>query len=238
MSDSDYLIASLLSSDLESEDLALKSRDSQISADALLARQLASGSSSSSPSSSPSLVSLATVRILRDAIQTGVVKANKMILDTLRNPMPEGHDDANDAGRALLVERLVHYGLVEKEVTPDGNCQFRAIADQLYSAESMHADVRKKVVAQLVNKRERYAPFVDSDYDEYLARMRKEREWGDGVTLQAASDAYGITISLITSYDEGFYIEVHPDERKVTERSLWLSFFAEVHYNSLYPLNG
>ena len=103
------MIASLLSSDLESEDLALKSRDSQISADALLARQLASGSSSSSPSSSPSLVSLATVRILRDAIQTGVVKANKMILDTLRNPMPEGHDDANDDESATSAVGVNHH---------------------------------------------------------------------------------------------------------------------------------
>ena len=41
------------------------------------------------------------------------------------------------------------YGLVERTVRGDGNCQFRALADQLYRSEDMHADVRRTVVHQL-----------------------------------------------------------------------------------------
>jgi hypothetical protein len=41
------------------------------------------------------------------------------------------------------------YGLVERAVKGDGNCQFRALADQLYRTADMHADVRRTVVHQL-----------------------------------------------------------------------------------------
>ena len=41
------------------------------------------------------------------------------------------------------------YGLVERTVKGDGNCQFRALADQLYRTADMHADVRRAVVHQL-----------------------------------------------------------------------------------------
>ena len=48
-----------------------------------------------------------------------------------------------------LETRLDMYGLVEKAVMGDGNCQFRALADQLYRTADMHADVRRTVVHQL-----------------------------------------------------------------------------------------
>ena len=48
-----------------------------------------------------------------------------------------------------LETRLDMYGLVERTVRGDGNCQFRALADQLYRSEDMHADVRRTVVHQL-----------------------------------------------------------------------------------------
>jgi hypothetical protein len=60
-------------------------------------------------------------------------------------------------------------------------------------------------------------------------------EWGDHVTLQAAADYYGVKISLITSFKDTCFIEIVPTEQK-SKREMYLSFWAEVHYNSIYPI--
>ena len=54
------------------------------------------------------------------------------------------------------------------------------------------------------------------------------------LTLKAASDVYGRRMCILSSYEKNFLIEITPLEVK-HPRVLWLSFWAEVHYNSLYP---
>lgn len=58
------------------------------------------------------------------------------------------------------------------------------------------------------------------------------------MTLQAAADAFRVKLCLLTSYRDSFVIEVEPREEAGGAAPggavLWLSFFAEVHYNSLY----
>lgn len=51
---------------------------------------------------------------------------------------------------------------------------------------------------------------------------------------QATSNHYGTRITLITSYAQEFIIQIEPS-RSRTNRTLYLSFWAEVHYNSIYP---
>jgi hypothetical protein len=67
---------------------------------------------------------------------------------------------------------------------------------------------------------------------------RRAGTWGDRVTLQAAADAFRVKLCLLTSYKGAFVIHVAPreDARAPPPGAavLWLSFFAEVHYNSLY----
>lgn len=71
-------------------------------------------------------------------------------------------------------------------------------------------------------------------YDDYLEKMSKNGEWGDNVTLQAAADSYGVKIFVITSFKDTCYIEILPSIQK-SKRVIFLSFWAEVHYNSIYP---
>ena len=51
--------------------------------------------------------------------------------------------------RQLLRRRLDGLGLRENEVDGDGNCQFRAIADQLYGSPDRYAEVRANIVEHL-----------------------------------------------------------------------------------------
>ncbi|CAA7014750.1 unnamed protein product, partial [Microthlaspi erraticum] len=58
-------------------------------------------------------------------------------------------------------------------------------------------------------------------------------EWGDHLTLQAAADRFEAKICLVTSFREQSYIEILPHNKNPL-REAWLSFWSEVHYNSLY----
>lgn len=132
-----------------------------------------------------------------------------------------------------LLDRLQLYGLVENKVQGDGNCQFRALADQFYRSPEHHEFVRRQIVNQLKSYPEIYEGYVPMAYDEYLEKMSRSGEWGDHVTLQAAADLYGVKIFVITSFKDTCYIEILPSAER-SKRVICLSFWAEVHYNSIY----
>ncbi|KAK6936072.1 OTU domain [Dillenia turbinata] len=136
-----------------------------------------------------------------------------------------------------LLDRLQLYDLVELKVQGDGNCQFRALSDQLYRTTEHHKFVRQVVVNQLKSCPEIYEGYVPMAYGDYLKKMSKSGEWGDHMTLQAAADLYGVKIFVITSYKDTCYIEILPNV-KMSTRVILLSFWAEVHYNSIYLEGG
>jgi len=149
--------------------------------------------------------------------------------------VPTTDEAATDHTR--LDTRLKLYGLREKVVRGDGNCQFRAIADQLFRDQERHAECRTVVINQLRRAAEEYAPYVPEDYDTYVETMRKDTTWGDHITLQAAADAYGVAMCVISSYKDNFVVEIQPKVKR-SSRVCWISFWAEVHYNSVYPADA
>ncbi|KAL5060024.1 hypothetical protein RYX36_031628, partial [Vicia faba] len=142
-------------------------------------------------------------------------------------------DEATSDHQRLL-DRLQLYDFVENKVHGDGNCQFRALSDQLYHAPERHKFVRRQVVSQLKSNPEIYDGYVPMEYGDYLDKMSKSGEWGDHVTLQAAADSYGVRIFVMTSFKDTCCIEILPHFEKPTG-VIFLSFWAEVHYNSIYP---
>ncbi|XP_071734918.1 OVARIAN TUMOR DOMAIN-containing deubiquitinating enzyme 12-like [Rutidosis leptorrhynchoides] len=134
-----------------------------------------------------------------------------------------------------LSQRLQVYGLIEVKVSGDGNCQFRAISDQLYRSPEYHKHVRKEVVKQLKDCRSLYEGYVPMKYKKYYKKISKTGEWGDHVTLQAAADKFAAKICLLTSFRDTCFIEINP-QHQAPQRELWLSFWSEVHYNSLYEI--
>ncbi|XP_047153552.1 OVARIAN TUMOR DOMAIN-containing deubiquitinating enzyme 12 isoform X2 [Vigna umbellata] len=126
-------------------------------------------------------------------------------------------DEATSDHQRLL-DRLQLYDFVENKVHGDGNCQF----------------VRRQVVDQLKSNPEIYDGYVPMEYDDYLDKMSKSGEWGDHVTLQAAADSYGVRIFVMTSFKDTCCIEILPHFEN-PKGVIFLSFWAEVHYNSIYP---
>ncbi|KAF3441866.1 hypothetical protein FNV43_RR15781 [Rhamnella rubrinervis] len=136
-----------------------------------------------------------------------------------------------------LLDRLQLHDFVERKVQGDGNCQFRALSDQLYQTPDHHELVRGEVVKQLKSHPEIYEGYVPMAYDDYLEKMSMSGEWGDHVTLQAAADKYGVKIFVITSFEDTYCIEILPNV-KTPQGVICLSFWAEVHYNSIYAQGG
>lgn len=163
-------------------------------------------------------------------------RLNQMIpirhVPKINGDIPSTDEAISDHQR--LLDRLHLYDLVEHKVQGDGNCQFRALSDQFYRTPDHHKFVRQQVVNQLKSHNDMYEAYVPMDYGDYLKKMSKSGEWGDHVTLQAAADSYGVKIFVITSYKDTCYIEILPKSQK-SKRVIFLSFWAEVHYNSIYP---
>ena len=58
----------------------------------------------------------------------------------------------------------------------DGNCFFRAIADQFDGDETKHQLYRKQALTYIKENRDLYEFFIvdDEDFDKYIARLSKD----------------------------------------------------------------
>ncbi|KAJ8754053.1 hypothetical protein K2173_001951 [Erythroxylum novogranatense] len=65
----------------------------------------------------------------------------------INGEIPSIDEAASDHDR--LINRLQLFGFVEHKVEGDGNCQFRALADQIYQSPEHHKTVRRHVVNQV-----------------------------------------------------------------------------------------
>ena len=163
----------------------------------------------------------------------------------LRLPLAGPDSDALFRGH-LRIQALLHtHGLREKEMPRDGNCMFASFSDQLLATRQHHAWIRRRCVSQLRCEPELYEAFAvapggggaggkgGGGYGEYCGKMAKGGTWGDNLALKALADAFGVVVCLVTSYEDEPFIRVEPRERR-SEKVVWMSFFAEVHYNSVY----
>ena len=184
----------------------------------------------------------------------GIPRAGALAARPAEAPPP---DDLSRAAERARLERLLRdFGLAEREVAGDGNCLFRAVADQLFrDGGEAHAWVRALAADQLRLHRDAYEGFValppgedafglvgggGDAWDAYCARVARNGTWGDHVCIQALADALGAQFNILSSFAAGSYIEVPPgpasgNPRAVKDRHLFLSFHAEVHYGSVWP---
>ncbi|ELR24133.1 OTUlike cysteine protease family protein [Acanthamoeba castellanii str. Neff] len=192
------------------------------------------------------------IRRVLHRVKEGMADEVSAIKDAFRprvntfNSFEENDEYLN--GKQLLKKRLDLYTLAEYSVSGNGDCQFASLADQLYRTTGMAAVVRHTIVNYLRSliggpgdvcmraqaNAERFRQYVPGDYTEYCNTMDKRGTWGDHITLQAAANVYGVEIHLLTSYKDTVWMEIKPQDGAKTQKSLWLSFLAELHYNSLY----
>lgn len=159
---------------------------------------------------------------------------------------PECHTTATDS----LNKRLQKLGMVMREMEGDGNCQFRAFADQLFGDQRHHATVRQSAVEHIRAHADFFGMYFDGprELNRYVSDMSRNRTWGDELTMRAVVEAYGCKVHLITSEPANWYM-VYTDENgdhKVTGRmprdgamrssfglgkEIFVSYISPIHYN-------
>ncbi|KAF3438985.1 hypothetical protein FNV43_RR17260 [Rhamnella rubrinervis] len=123
-------------------------------------------------------------------------------------------------------------GLQIIQVTADGNCFFRALADQLEGNEEEHMKYRSMAVQYILKNREMFEPFIEDEvpFDEYCQLMEKDGTWAGHMELQAASLVTHSNICIHRNMSPRWYIQNFDDHGS---RMVHLSYHDGEHYNSV-----
>ena len=82
----------------------------------------------------------------------------------------------------------------------DGNCLFRAVADQLEDDEENHSAYRKTALEFLKNNKGRVRKFFAQDngdnLDDYISHMEKDGSWSGHLELSTLCDTLNLTIQI------------------------------------------
>jgi hypothetical protein len=112
---------------------------------------------------------------------------------------------SDDENYRKLQKNLDAENLVIIDMSPDGNCLFRSLSDQLYGDYgNRHSDVRETVCDYMEKNEVDFIVFLvfeDEDDDEqqeedardfehYIESMRQEGEWGGNLEVVAAARLY------------------------------------------------
>ncbi|KAF9601698.1 hypothetical protein IFM89_022118 [Coptis chinensis] len=161
-----------------------------------------------------------------------------------QKPKPKKKPQGKKRGKcANIVEfraQLDALDLKVIEVTADGNCFFRAVADQLEGNEEEHGKYRRMVVQYIVKHREDFEPFIEDGvpFDEYCKSMEEESTWAGNMELQAASLVTRSNICVHRIMEPRWYIRNFHYHARI----IHLSYHNEEHYNSVRskedPCNG
>ena len=89
-------------------------------------------------------------------------------------------------------EQLTPNCLKVCEIEGDGNCMFRAIADQLEGDERRHFDYRVAACNYIKTNKDMYVPFIDEDetIEQYCNDMMQDAVWGGQMEMNALAHCY------------------------------------------------
>eukprot|EP00123_Amoebidium_parasiticum_P009577 comp19565_c0_seq1/m.22974 comp19565_c0_seq1/g.22974 ORF comp19565_c0_seq1/g.22974 comp19565_c0_seq1/m.22974 type:complete len:185 (-) comp19565_c0_seq1:122-676(-) len=139
-----------------------------------------------------------------------------------------------------LHERLDPLGLTQVFMKDDGNCQFRALAHQIYGSQDFHQGVRQALVNYMEAHSEMFSFYFDgpAGFRAYLDRMQKPGEWGDEITLNAACNCFCVEIRVFTSSQSqsSWLLKYVPNSASKNSRLCTLSYIEPIHYNSVVPV--
>ncbi|XP_052805797.1 uncharacterized protein LOC128235103 [Mya arenaria] len=161
-----------------------------------------------------------------------------------------GSTDCKEKSGGAVQELVVaarKEGYEVHDVSPDGNCMFAALVDQLEMYGDTRFDVRS-LRETAVNwlkehphlndgENTHFQSFIDEDLDAYLQRMRMDGEWGDHLQLRAVSNVVESTIKVLSIRNRDVvWTSICSDkDTHSSDRVLTVGNVSERHYSSLWP---
>lgn len=139
-----------------------------------------------------------------------------------------------ESDKGALDSRLARLGMRRVAMDGDGNCQFRSIAHNVFKDQERHAEVRALATAHIEERKDDFQIYFEDarTFKRWLVGMKRDRTWGDELTLRAAVDALGMRIHVVQSTEQNWYLLYEPEEQK-TKRSAFISYVSPVHYDAL-----
>lgn len=138
--------------------------------------------------------------------------------------------DLDEVELEMILRKVKGYRI--KKMGEDGNCMFRAVSDQIYGDPEMHDEVRAMCVDYLRAERDHFSQFVTEDFDQYLARKRQDKVYGNNVELQAMSELFNRPIEVYRSSAEPMKI-FHEAYDADSATPMRVSYHRGNHYNSV-----
>ncbi|KAJ1889990.1 2-oxoglutarate dehydrogenase E1 component, partial [Coemansia sp. IMI 209127] len=151
-----------------------------------------------------------------------------------------GHDDFSQLNRALK-----RNGLYCKEMDGDGNCLFRALADQVDGSPDTHMRHRQSVCDYMDRNMDEFAPFMDESsrpFGQYVGNMRNHGVYGGNMELVAFARSYLVDIKV---YQMGGTVYVisgapasNPQEATRNLQTVHIAYHSYEHYSSVRNSDG
>jgi len=97
------------------------------------------------------------------------------------------------------------------ECVGDGNCLFRAMANQIYGKQSVHPKVRREIINYMSSNRMHFEKYLNTEktsFNDYINSLKALGTWGDNLEIDAASKLYQRQIIIYShKKDEPFFIQ-------------------------------
>ena len=238
------------------EPVMVPTRD-QTRKDLILAQRMSMRASMSNPSTLPNASAKAPHALSSQPVnhrmsRIGTMKRGMLVknIEQVSNEQQRGQSGMGTA--ATLRQRLASLGLVSVEMEGDGNCQFRAVSDQLFGSQKHHAVVRTLAVQHMRAMSDFFSIYFESplEFDGYLREMARSRTWGDELTLRAIVEAFGCQAHVVTSEAANWYLvyrpEAQPDRAALQAlcakkklrppreaKEVFITYISPVHYNAI-----
>eukprot|EP00347_Sterkiella_histriomuscorum_P018742 403344352 len=130
------------------------------------------------------------------------------------------------------------YGLYIKEISPDGNCLFRAMSFFEDHSQDNHQKYRHKVVQYLRANQLEYIPIFEnqSDLDDYIRMIEREHTWGGELELSILSKIYNCAFIIHANNRPDISVDSVEGENK-NKKTYHLAYHLNEHYNCLLTLD-
>lgn len=147
-----------------------------------------------------------------------------------QSPCYGSYDDA-ERERQFEIDIRRSRGLEVRRMAADGNCLFRAVADQVYGDPEVYDVTRQMCIDYMEKERDHFSQFVTESFTAYCKRKRRDKVYGNNLEIQAMSEMYNRPIHIYSYSTDP--INIFHGSYGTDSPPIWLSYHRGNHYNSL-----
>ncbi|XP_037485554.1 OVARIAN TUMOR DOMAIN-containing deubiquitinating enzyme 6-like [Triticum dicoccoides] len=122
-------------------------------------------------------------------------------------------------------------GFEIRKMAADGNCLFRAVADQVYGDPETYDMARQMCVDYMERERDHFSQFMTEGFTPYCKRKRKDKVYGNNIEIQAFAEMYNRPIHIYSYSTEP--INIFQGSYNTDVPPVRLSYHHGNHYNSV-----